>query len=175
MKLFLPLFELVDTVQHSLFLFILLTVFSPDTDLRLHLPAVLEGSARGVGCAGMGRSEPREQLLPLGGTLSLYWWKRGSMQGCLLTGHCADGLFWKSQTANKKKIYRCKIQTQPSLLCTTPIPSISSLNFLKSFCSPVFVSLCVFFLSSPLGDYWEQQCTAVEQSRVEVGKERRIL
>lgn len=44
------------------------------TDLQQHPPAVLEGSERGVGCAGRGRSAPRVLLLPLGGALSPHWW-----------------------------------------------------------------------------------------------------
>lgn len=44
------------------------------TDLQLHLQAVLEVSEKDVGCAERGRSEPREQLLPLGGALSPQWW-----------------------------------------------------------------------------------------------------
>lgn len=43
------------------------------TDLQLHLQAVLEVSEKDVGCAERGRSEPREQLLPLGGALSPHW------------------------------------------------------------------------------------------------------
>lgn len=65
-------------------------------DLQRHLPAVLEGSGKGVGCAGMGRSVPTGLLLPLGGALSPHWWWwQEPMPRWGPTGHCADAPVWK--------------------------------------------------------------------------------
>lgn len=86
------------------------------TDLQQHLPAVLEGSERGVSCAGRGRSAPKVLLLPLGGALSPHWWQQEPKPRWVLTGHCADGPVWKdtdthTQRKQINKSVRCKIQT----------------------------------------------------------------
>lgn len=95
-----PCSELFPALSHPVFLqsflpFTQRLFFLPVgvADLQQHLPAVLEGSGRGVGCGGRGRSVPRVLLLPLGGALSPLWWQAPRPRR-VLTGRCADGPAW---------------------------------------------------------------------------------
>lgn len=152
-------------------------------DLQQHLPAVLEGSERGVGCGERGRSVPRVLPRPLGGALSPYWGQAPRPRR-VLTGHRADGPVWKdtgTHTHRKhinKSVWNSKHST---LSCVQPPPPpqlrplFSQILLLCSLFLSFTPSSCVFpLLFSPGGLLGAAVRCSVEQSwvEVEVGKER---
>lgn len=74
-----------------------------------------------------------------------------------------------TQIKQINKSIRCKKANNGSLLCTTPTPSNSALDFLKSFCSPVSLFHSFFMCFSSLLSWGITGCGGALQCGAEQG------